>query len=70
MAGSTGRAAALKNMAGGRLWAVLVGDDTTVQRICCDRSNGGKEPIVSNAAPLTNGRFREFLNRVSFLAGL
>jgi hypothetical protein len=33
-----------------RLWAVLVVDSTVLLKKCCYRSNGGREPTVTDAA--------------------
>ena len=36
------------------VWAVFTGGGDTRRAKCCDRSNGGREPKVPNAAPCAN----------------
>jgi hypothetical protein len=58
-AGLTGRTAAWRRVSQWPVWAVLVVDSTVLLRKCCDRSNGGREPIVANAACCTNVRYHK-----------
>jgi hypothetical protein len=39
------------------VWADLVSDRSALVRKCSDRSNGSDEPILPNAAALSNGRY-------------
>ena len=56
MAAKRAAAAAFRPPVQGREWAVRFGDGAPLMRKCCDRSNGGSEPILHDAAPCTNDR--------------
>ena len=47
--------AASSSLVEGQLWAVSVGVGAPMKRKCCDRSNGGSEPALPDAAHSMNG---------------
>lgn len=57
MAGKRAATAAIRGRIECRLWAVHVSEGSPLMRKCCDRSNGGKEPAVTDAALITNDGF-------------
>lgn len=57
--GMTGRAAASRGAVERRLWAVLAWAAQLAWRTCCDRSNGGPEPIMTDAARCMDDGFGE-----------
>ncbi len=54
MSGLTGRTAATVGLGQGRVWAVLAGTALPGRRTCCDRSNDGSEPFLTDRARATS----------------